>query len=112
MPGPYDAARDRPFSSSGKAPRAARFDGKRRFAVQISTDPFGVAPPPLERFMREGEPKELLSAKATAGFLGRTRRAKLRFEPGFIASVEKHLAAMGGVPPVPEPSPQFELLAA
>jgi DNA (cytosine-5)-methyltransferase 1 len=80
--------------------------------VHISVDPLGIVPPPLEQFMREGEPKELLSAKATAGFLGRTRRAKLRFEPGFIPSVEKHLAAMGGLLPMPAPSPQLELLAA
>jgi DNA (cytosine-5)-methyltransferase 1 len=35
-----------------------------------------------------------LSLKATLGFLGRTRRAKLRFEPGFIAAVERHAERM------------------
>jgi DNA (cytosine-5)-methyltransferase 1 len=111
-PGAYDTAGDLPFPTTGKAPRSARFDGRRRHAVHIGVDPLGIAPPPLEHFMLEGEPKELLSAKATAGFLGRTRRAKLRFEPGFIPSVEKHLAAMGGLLPTPAPSPQLELLAA
>ncbi len=62
--------------------------------------------------MRDDEPKELLSAKATAGFLLRTRRAKLRFAPGFIDAVERHLSAVGGEIPSPEPSPQLELLAA
>jgi DNA (cytosine-5)-methyltransferase 1 len=62
--------------------------------------------------MRECEPKELLSAKATAGFLLRTRRAKLRFAPGFIEAVERHCVAMGGEVPPRDVSPQLELLAA
>jgi DNA (cytosine-5)-methyltransferase 1 len=32
--------------------------------------------------------------KATLGFLGRTRRAKLRFQPGFIEAVERHAERM------------------
>ncbi len=111
-PGSYDPARDRPFPTAGMAPRAARFDGRQRFAVSIGTDPLGSRPPPLATFMRDDEPKELLSAKATAGFLLRTRRAKLRFAPGFIDAVERHLSAVGGEIPSPEPSPQLELLAA
>jgi DNA (cytosine-5)-methyltransferase 1 len=57
----------------------------------------------------------MLSIKATAGFLSRTRRAKLRFEPGFIHAVERHLLAMGGTVPLHVPRPgsaQLELLAA
>lgn len=103
-PGRYASTRDRPFPSAGRAPRAARFDGKQRYAVSVGTDPVGTRPPPLTTFMRDTEAEELLSARATAGFLGRTRRAKLRFEPGFIEAVERHLAAMGGT--------QAELLAA
>lgn len=109
--GTYDGARDLVFPLHGKAPRAARFDGTRRHAVLIGTDPLGVAPPPLAHFMRSDEPQELLSAKATAGFLSRTYRAKLRFEPGFIAAVEKHLLTMGGALPERRPSPQLDLLA-
>lgn len=111
-PGHYDTARDRAFPTAGMAPRAARFDGHRRHAVAIGTDPLGTRPPSITTFMRDGEPKELLSAKATAGFLQRTRRAKLRFAPGFIQAVERHLLAMGGRIPEPAPSPQLELLAA
>lgn len=110
--GAYDCARDLAFPSHGKAPRAARFDGKQRHAVLIGTDPLGITPPPLMDFMRSDEPQELLSAKATAGFLSRTYRAKLRFEPGFIATVEKHLIAMGGSLPERSRSPQLELLTA
>lgn len=111
-PGRYDTKRDLSFPLFGKAPRAAHFDGKQRHAVLIGTDPLGLAPPPLAEFLRDDEPQQLLSAKATAGFLGRAYRAKLRFEPGFIAAVEKHLLAVGGVPPDRSPSPQLELLAA
>jgi DNA (cytosine-5)-methyltransferase 1 len=111
-PGHYDTARDRNFPSAGKAPRAARFDGKRRFAVHIGTDPLGIRPKSIVEFMRDTSGQQLLSIKATAGFLGRTRRAKLRFEPGFIAAVERHLAAMEGAVPAKETSPQGDLLAA
>lgn len=112
VPGSYDDARDLAFPLTGKAPRAARFDGKRRHAVLIGTDPLGVSPPPLASFMRADEPQQPLSAKATAGFLGRAYRAKLRFEPGFIAAVEGHLVTMGGALPERSPSPQLDLLAA
>jgi DNA (cytosine-5)-methyltransferase 1 len=100
-PGKYDTDRDQPFPDVGKVPRAARFDGRQRSAVRISTDPLGLAPPPLLEFLRDSEPQQLLSAKATLGFLSRARRARLRFEPGFILAVESHLAAMGGVLPPP-----------
>lgn len=82
------------FPISGKAPRAARFDGVRRYAVSRSTDPLGVRPPPLAKFL--SGPLEPLSLKATSGFYGRTRRAKLRFDAGFIQAVEAHLAEMEG----------------
>jgi len=88
--GLYDPSRDRPFPASGKLPKAARFDGARRFAVEISTDPLGIRAPHLERFLRfRPDP---LSVKATSGFLGRTRVATLRFADGFIEAVERYLA--------------------
>lgn len=83
------------FPTSGKLPRAAAFDGKKRFSVSVSTDPLGIRPQHLADFLRDTEGQRLLSLKATLGFLGRTRRAKLRFEPGFIAAVERHAQAMG-----------------
>ncbi len=95
-PAPYDVARDAVFASPGKAPRAARFDGRTRHTVRISSDPLGIRAPPLTEFMRDTEGQQLLSVKATLGFLSRTRRAKLRFVPGFIGAVERHLIAMGG----------------
>lgn len=108
-PGSFDSGRLIPFLLSGKAPRAARFDGRRRDAVHISVDPLGIRPPSIVEFLRHTEGQQLLSAKATAGFLGRTRRARLRFVPGFIAAVEHHLAAMGGTVPSVAVSRQLEL---
>ncbi len=35
-----------------------------------------------------------LSYRAAAGFLERTQRAKLRFDPDFIVAVKNHVSAM------------------
>ena len=112
-PGVYDLCRDYSFSIAGRAPRAARFDGKSRFAVRISADPVGIAPKPLSDFMDPAAEQQLLSLKAALGFLSRTRRARLRFEPGFISAVERHVVDMGGVvPALVSAQPELELLAA
>lgn len=94
VPGEYDTSRDNDFPRLGRAPRAARFDGKRRFSVAIGADPIGLKPPHLTEFLTDVAGQTLLSLRATSGFLGRTRRAKLRFEPGFIDAVERHEARM------------------
>lgn len=97
-PGEYDIGLDMPFPLVGRAPRAARFDGKQRFAVNVSSDPLGIRPPALAKFL--GKRAEPLSLKAAQGFLGRTRRAKLRFDAAFIAAVERHVERLGGdIPP-------------
>jgi DNA (cytosine-5)-methyltransferase 1 len=101
IPGEYDLGRDRPFPFSGRAPRAARFDGKTRFEVSIGVDPLGLRAPPLTELL--GDDFSLLSERATAGFLSRARRAKLRFHPGFLDAVEDHLAVVRGTSMVGEP---------
>ena len=111
-PGEQIRGLEQAFPLVGKAPRAARYDGQRRCAVNISADPLGLAPPPLAQFLAPVAAQQLLSARATLGFLQRTRRARLRFEPGFIAAVERHLMAMGGTIPEPKAPHQLELLAA
>lgn len=98
-PGRYARLSEHGFADTGKAPRAAYFDGQRRVAVGIGPDPLGIRPPSLTAFLTDGQGQQLLSAKATLGFLARTRRAKLRFAPGFIAAVERHLLTMGGTVP-------------
>ena len=112
LPGVYDASRDAPFPACGKAPRAARFDGRRRHAVSIGCDPLGIRPPSLAEFLTDREGQTMLSLKATLGFLGRTRRAKLRFAPGFIEAVERHALKLGGLPAPKIPAVQLELLEA
>ena len=110
-PGSFECVRDVQFPTQGKAPRAARFDGRQRHAVRISADPLGIRPPPLAEFLTDHAGQAPLSLRATLGFLSRTRRAKLRFEPGFIEAIEQHAERMGGSleksPPV-----QLELVAA
>jgi DNA (cytosine-5)-methyltransferase 1 len=88
-PGVYDRTRDRPFADGRTLPRAARFDGRRRHSVAIGPDPIAHRPPHLHSFLEHDG--GLLSERATAGFLGRTAVAKLRFAPGFIAAVQAHL---------------------
>lgn len=88
-PGKYDDLRDGRFATEGKLPKAARFDGRRRHAVDIGVDPLGVVPPHLSDFLRH--PGTPLTAKATRGFLSRTAVAKLRFADGFIEAVKRHL---------------------
>lgn len=93
-PGSYERQRDRTFSEFGKAPRAARFDGVKRHAVDIGVDPIGLLPEPLISFLESPATLELLSLKATLGFLSRTRQAKLKFAEGFIRAVEAHAERM------------------
>ena len=88
-PGRYDRGRDRPFPTSGKAPRAARFDGTARFEVAIGLDPLGIRSRPLVEVM--GDDHVPLSPRATAGFLGRAERASLNFADGFLEAVRHHL---------------------
>jgi DNA (cytosine-5)-methyltransferase 1 len=92
-PGEYDRKRDRPFAEARTLPRAARFDGRRRCAVDIGADPIALHPPHLHSFLEHDG--VLLSERATAGFLGRTALAKLRFAPGFISAVQAHLHFVG-----------------
>ncbi len=99
QPGDYVRLRDVEFPIEGRAPRAARFDGTRRYAVEISSDALGLRPPGLLEVMQDDF--ELLSEKATNGFYKRTQAAKLNFPPGFIDAVFAHLERMrsGGYPP-------------
>lgn len=93
-PGTYRAVDEAPLPASGSLPKAARWDGKRRVAVSVSVDPLGIRPEPLASFL-EFTPTPL-SARATAGFLSRTRVATLRFVDGFIPAVERHLETVSG----------------
>jgi DNA (cytosine-5)-methyltransferase 1 len=92
-PGRYDVARDRLWPTKvGSFPRAARYDGTRRLAVEIGDFPQWTKREPLHLFLRhQGTP---LSARATAGFLSRAEASSLRFVPGFLEAVRSHLGQM------------------
>lgn len=98
-PGGFDRQRDRDLAETAKWPAAARFDGRRRWAVAISTHPQRLERPPLAEFLLH--PGRPLSMRATTGFLGRLRRTALRLPDGFLARVEAHAAAMAAAGPEP-----------
>lgn len=91
-PAPYDTGRDTDLRRSARWPRAARFDGKRRSAVGISSYPHWMPRRPLAEFLLfPGKP---LSARATNGFLSRAARAKLRFPEGFLERLSEHSSGL------------------
>lgn len=94
QPGVYDHALDRRLVRPGAWPKAAWGVAGERHAVAVSTWPVARPATPLASFLRY--PPKPLSAKATAGFVSRAKRAKLRFPPGFLDLLERHLAAIEG----------------
>jgi DNA (cytosine-5)-methyltransferase 1 len=92
-PGRYDEVHDGAHIQDGvRWPRAARFFAGARRSVEISDFPVFLPRAPLHVFLEH--PGRPLSARATAGFLARTRRGTLRFAPGFREAVAAHLEAM------------------
>jgi DNA (cytosine-5)-methyltransferase 1 len=91
-PGFYFGELDAPWPTKTSWPRAARYDGSRRIAVNIGAHPVWEKRQPLHKFLRyAGTP---LSAKAAAGFLARTETSSLHFVPGFLEAVRDHLRRM------------------
>lgn len=92
-PGFYFGDLDLPWQvKPGAFPKAARFDGVRRHVVNIGMFPMWKKRQPLHKFLRHDG--ELLSARATAGFLKRAEASSLRFAPGFLDAVRAHLDRM------------------
>lgn len=73
-------------------PDAAWGEQGRAWKVERSAFPVRADVPALEEFLRY-EPQPL-SARATAGFLRRAERARLRFVDGFLDALRAHLAEM------------------
>ncbi|MGA9565627.1 MAG: DNA (cytosine-5-)-methyltransferase [Candidatus Korobacteraceae bacterium] len=88
-PGVYDRARDVAALQTSDWPRAARLDSGVRREVRISSFPVWRRRKPLHEFLQY-EP-QLLSPRATAGFLSRIEKSSLRFAPGFKDRVRAHL---------------------
>jgi DNA (cytosine-5)-methyltransferase 1 len=77
--------------AGGSWPAAAWGEGAQAFEVESSTWPRAEPYVPLGEFL-QFEPLPL-SKRAAAGFLSRARRGSLRFAPGFLEAVAKHVAA-------------------
>lgn len=82
----------RSLNRGAQWPVAAFNVGAGRFANLLSTWPKALARDALHEFL--GSDLNPLSRRATAGFLSRASRAKLRFPSGFIQAVEAHLRRM------------------
>lgn len=92
QPGFYFRDLDMPWPTKTAWPKAARYDGERRIAVNIGMHPVWEKRQPLHKFLRyDGAP---LSVRAAAGFLARTKTSCLRFPPGFLDAVCAHLRRM------------------
>jgi len=93
-PQQYSAVGDKALIEGSRWPNAAWNVGGGRFTSRASTAPVCLPQPSLDSFIQG--PRNL-SARATAGFLSRTRKGSLHFPDWFIAGIEAHGAAMGGV---------------
>lgn len=87
-PEPYDGRLDSPVELGRSWPNAAWGDGRGAFRATVSEWPLGYEHVPLREFLKY--PGKDLSARASAGFLKRTKKGSLRFKPGFIDAVQGH----------------------
>lgn len=78
----------RPLWGGDRWPTAAWGANGEAYAVDATMRP-AAAQFSIRSFLRE--PLQPLSAKATAGFLSRARRGKLRFADGFLDGLQAHL---------------------
>lgn len=92
-PVPYQLA-DEPLLPGQRWPVAAWGDARGAHRVPVSTWPVAEPYEDLSGFLDESQ---LLSARATAGFLSRTQRSSLRFPDGFLDGVALHLDRMQGL---------------
>lgn len=87
-PVPYTSTDDTPLQPGEAWPTAAWGHNGMTYKVDLSMWPERVPEADLEEFVQD--PK-LLSPRATAGFLSRARSGRLRFAPGFLDDVQRHL---------------------
>ena len=96
-----------PLRQTAAWPKVAWNVGEGRFMANVSAFPKAARGLPLQDFLQF--PTRPLSAKATAGFLHRTKKGTLRFPRGFIQTLERHLDRMllldssGGMRTLAEP---------
>ncbi|MBK6941512.1 MAG: DNA (cytosine-5-)-methyltransferase [Planctomycetes bacterium] len=73
-------------------PNAAFNVGEGRFSVDVSMWPVSAEQLSLAEFVRWPRP---LSIRAASGFLARARNSSLRFPPGFLRAIERHIEQGG-----------------
>lgn len=83
-----------PLAPMARWPGAAYGDANGVQRVDISAWPTATPCIGLRAFLNH--PLKPLSAKATSGFLRRAREGRLRFMPGFLEDVERHLRSVDG----------------
>ncbi len=93
-PGQYEPVVDRPLEDLGAWPGAAWGRNRDAYRVDASLWPMRLPREPLATFLHHEA--KLLSARAAEGFLTRCKRGNLRFQPGFIEAIERHLVVMKG----------------
>ena len=91
-PGSFELTDVLPVREGRAWPTNAWNVGEGRYTCDLSEWPKQFKRKPLLEFLKY-EPK-LLSERATAGFLKRTRKGSLKFPEGFIAAAERHLSRM------------------
>lgn len=87
-PGCFQERNVMPLFPGGRWPTVAWNVGEGRFTTELSMWPVRREAKILHEFITETEP---LSPRATAGFLSRARKSSLRFAPGFLEAVRRHL---------------------
>ncbi len=91
-PGPFRLNDIQPLATDGAWPDAAWNVGEGRFTAPVSAWPKHSQRQHLHEFLHW--PTKLLSARATAGFLGRAKKGSLHFPPGFVEALQIHLRRM------------------
>ena len=89
-PGSWNGKLGKQILKSGPWPRAAYGDSEAEHEIEASMWPVSRAQRQLLDFLRFDTAP--LSARATAGFLSRAKKSRLRFVDGFLADVAHHLA--------------------
>lgn len=92
-PGSYDAAEAEPLKAGERWPTAAWGGNGQRWKSQVSMWPEQQPYTHLHALL-DHQHLTPLSYRAASGFLGRTQRAKLRFDDDFILAVKNHVSAM------------------
>jgi DNA (cytosine-5)-methyltransferase 1 len=92
-PGSYSPAEAEPLAEGERWPAAAWGGNGQRWKSHVSMWPLRE---PYTHLLELLDQERLtpLSYRAAAGFLERTQRAKLRFDPDFIVAVKNHVSAM------------------